>query len=47
MDSDFYYVRYLELESEMELAKSQIRKLKKENEELRSKTKDNLVKKGL
>ena len=41
MDNDFYYVKYLQLESELELVKSQIRKLKKENEELRSKTKGN------
>ena len=41
MDNDFYYIKYLQLESELELVKSQIRKLKKENEELRSKTKGN------
>ena len=41
MDNDFYYVKYLQLESELELVKSQIRKLKKENEELRTKTKGN------
>lgn len=41
MDSDFYYVKYLQLESELDLAKSQIRKLKKENEELKTKTKGN------
>lgn len=38
MDNDFYYVKYLMLESELELAKSQIRKLEKENQELKSKT---------
>ena len=41
MDNDFYYVKYLQLESELELVKSQIRKLKKENEELKTKTKGN------
>ena len=43
MDNDFYYVKYLQLDSELEIARARIRNLEKEIQEL--KTKVSLLKK--
>ena len=37
MDNDFYYVKYLQLDSELELARAKIRNLEKEIQELKTK----------
>tara|TARA_B100000282_G_scaffold104480_1_gene73925 strand:- start:13603 stop:13734 length:132 start_codon:yes stop_codon:yes gene_type:complete len=37
MDNDFYYVKYLQLDSELEIARARIRNLEKEIQELKTK----------
>jgi len=37
MDNDFYYVKYLQLDSQLELARARIKDLEKENQELKTK----------
>ena len=37
MVNDFYYVKYLQLDSELELARAKIRNLEKEIQELKTK----------